>query len=93
MLRPEDVLTIALGAIKSAISDLGDVTDWLGVTTTPLTDGATTNPIIIDGASVTATAGDFVQYGSSIFVFSKDGVWQEASLKITFTDDGGIIIQ
>ena len=53
------------------------VLKWLGVTTTELTDGATTNPITIDGKSVTATAGDSVAYGSKEFSLSKLGVWQE----------------
>lgn len=38
---------------------------WLGYTTTALTDGATTNPIIIDEASVTAKAGDVVAVAGS----------------------------
>ena len=53
------------------------VLKWLGVTTTELTDGSTTNPITIDGESVTATAGDSVSYGSKEFSLSKSGVWQE----------------
>lgn len=35
---------------------------YRGYTTTALTDGATTNPITIDGASYTAKAGDLVIY-------------------------------
>ena len=43
--------------IKAAI-DGG--THFIGVTTTELTDGATTNPVTIGGESVTAKTGDFV---------------------------------
>lgn len=47
-----------------------------GATTTPLTDGATTNPIVIDGDSYTAVAQDAVFYGNKEFVF--DGTsWHE----------------
>lgn len=47
-----------------------------GVTTTALTDDATTNPIIISGNSYTAQANDAVFYGHAEFVF--DGTkWHE----------------
>lgn len=42
----------------------------VGETTTALTDGATTNPIIIDGQSYTAQANDAVLYGSKEFLFT-----------------------
>ena len=67
--------------VKSAISG---GTHFLGVTTTNLTDGATTNPITIKGESVTAKNGDIVlcsvtEGGTSItaeFIF--DGTnWQQ----------------
>ena len=49
---------------------------FLGETTTPLTDGATTNPIIINDESVTATAGAIVVYELKEFLF--DGTkWVE----------------
>ena len=35
---------------------------WIGVTTTTLTDGSTTNPISIGGSDVTAENGDMVSY-------------------------------
>lgn len=50
----------------------------LGVTTTPLTDGATTNPIVIDGTEVMAREGDLVRYGSKEFLFNAFGVWDES---------------
>lgn len=47
---------------------------YVGVSTTALVDGSTTNPITIkDGSSTksyTATAGDVVQYGSLEFIWS-----------------------
>ena len=42
---------------------------FLGETTTALTDGATTNPISINGSSVTAKSGDLVVYGEKEFLF------------------------
>ena len=47
-----------------------------GTCTTQLVDGATTNPITVDGESVTAVAQDAVFYGAKEFVF--DGTyWHE----------------
>ena len=49
---------------------------YLGVTTTALTDGASTNPIIINGDSVTAKEADWAVYSSKDFIFNGT-VWQE----------------
>lgn len=49
---------------------------WQGVTTTEITDGASTNPVTIDGTSYTAKSGDMVTYNSTEFVFNGT-VWQE----------------
>lgn len=58
---------------------------FLGVTTTALTDGSSTNPITIGGNSVTAAAGNIVLYGSKEFVFSDtDNKWHE------FGDQSGL---
>lgn len=47
-----------------------------GTNTTALTDGATTNPITVDGKSYTAVSGDAVFYNNKEFVF--DGTkWHE----------------
>ena len=48
----------------------------LGTTTTPLSDGATTNPITVYGQSVTAKNGDIAIYSHQEFIF--DGThWSE----------------
>ena len=60
---------------RDLISELSSYTDYLGVTTTALTDGATTNPITISGASVTAKTGNIVNYNSSEFIFNGTS-WQ-----------------
>lgn len=49
---------------------------WRGVTTTEITDGSSTNPVTIDGASYTAKTGDMVTYESTEFVFNGT-TWQE----------------
>ena len=61
---------------RSMIEALEGFTKFLGVTTTPLIDGDTTNPIIINGASVVAHAGDIVTYGKHEFIYNGT-TWQE----------------
>lgn len=61
---------------RDRIAALEAFTTYLGVTTTALTDGATTNPITINGNSVTAESGNIVLYGNKEFIF--DGThWNE----------------
>ena len=61
---------------RTLISELESYSDYLGVTTTALTDGATTNPVTINGESVTAKKGNIVNYGSKEFIFNGTA-WQE----------------
>lgn len=61
---------------RELISQLLNFNNWLGVTTTPLTDGATTNPITINGESVTAENGDVATYGSEEFIYNGT-IWQK----------------
>ena len=49
---------------------------WIGITTTALTDGASTNPITINGQSVTAVAGNITSYDEQEYIFNGT-VWQE----------------
>lgn len=60
---------------RALIAELAGYTDYLGVTTTELTDGATTNPITINGEPVTAKKGNIVNYGSAEFIFNGTA-WQ-----------------
>lgn len=61
---------------RELIAALSGSTAYIGVTTTALTDGATTNPITVNDSSYTATTGNIVVYGSSEFIF--DGSkWNE----------------
>lgn len=60
---------------RELIDAMSNYTDFLGVTTTALTDGATTNPITINEQSVTAKKGNIVTYGSAEFIFNGEA-WQ-----------------
>ena len=61
---------------RQRISELGAAVYWMGVTTTAITDGSTTNPITINSESVTASAGGMAQYDGVEFVWS-GSAWQE----------------
>ena len=61
---------------RERLSELGSALYWMGVTTTELSDGATTNPITINGESVTAEVGGMAQYDGIEYAW--DGsAWQE----------------
>ena len=47
---------------RNRLSELTSALYWIGVTTTVLTDGATTNPITVNNLSVTAANGGVAQY-------------------------------
>lgn len=75
-----DVLTPTTFDIKDAtarqmIEDLGNALYWIGVTTTELTDGATTNPITVNGDNVNAKVGGMAQYSGEEFVWN-GSAWQ-----------------
>ncbi len=61
---------------RDLIAELLNYTTYLGVTTTALTDGATTNPITINGVSVTAQQGGIATYQSKEFIFNGTN-WQK----------------
>lgn len=58
--------------IKSSITG---AMHWAGFTTTALTDGATTNPIVIDGENYTAKAGDVVAIEGDTYEEEKEFVF------------------
>ena len=68
--------TIKDAEARALIEDLGHALYWMGVTTTELTDGATTNPITINAESVTANLGGMASYDGSEFVWN-GSAWQE----------------
>lgn len=85
--------------LETAVAALSNATHWLGITTTSLSDGSTTNPITINGASVTAVSGDIVQdTNANEFIFNGTA-WQQfggsiGTLKaFAFVDTGTVTIQ
>ena len=61
---------------RQRIAELGSAVYWMGVTTTTLSDGSTTNPITINGESETAKTGGMAQYDGVEYVWS-GSAWQE----------------
>ena len=61
---------------RDLIAELLNYTTYLGVTTTALSDGATTNPITVNGSSVTATQGCIATYQNNEFIFN-GSAWQK----------------
>ena len=68
--------TIKDADARQMIEDLGHALYWIGVTTTALTDGDTTNPITVNSESVTARLGGMASYSGSEFVWN-GSAWQE----------------
>jgi len=58
---------------------LSNATTYIGVTVTELTEGCTTNPIIIGGTAVTAVAGNVAVYGEKKFAYT-GAIWQECGI-------------
>ena len=76
IVQGSNTLYIKDAEAREAISALEAYSDYLGVTTTALTDGATTNPIVINSENVTAEKGNIVNYGSKEYIFNGTA-WQE----------------
>ena len=68
--------TIKDAEARQLIEDIGHALYWIGVTTTALTDGDTTNPITVNSESVTAKLGGMASYSGSEFVWN-GSAWQE----------------
>lgn len=63
---------------RKLIAALSSATRYLGVTTTLLTDGADTSPIVIGEETITPKGGDIAAYGNSEFVWSDvESKWRE----------------
>ena len=67
--------TVKDAGARQMIEDLGNALYWIGVTTTALTDGATTNPIVVSGDDVTAEIGGMASYDGLEFVWN-GSAWQ-----------------
>lgn len=85
--------------LETEVAKLSNATHWLGVTTSELSDGSTTNPITIGGESVTAVSGDIVQTttGAREFIFNGTA-WQELGSSVgtlkafAYADTGDVTI-
>lgn len=62
--------------IASIETSITGAMSYVGVTTTALSDGSNTNPIVINGNSHTAKSGDVAIYGDKEFVFNGT-IWNE----------------
>lgn len=88
-----------ISELETAVAALSNATHWLGITTTELEDGATTNPIVINGQSVTAVSGDIVQDSNDNEFIFNGTAWQEFGASIgtlkafAFVDTGTVTIQ
>lgn len=88
---------------RELIAELSNATHFLGVTTTELTDGATTNPITVGGQSITAKNGDIAIYNQTEFIFTESTTpasWAEFGSTVidelgdfAFVDTGTVTIQ
>lgn len=67
--------TIKDAEARQMIQDLGNALYWIGVTTTELTDGDTTNPIVVNSENVTADVGAVASYDGLEFVWN-GSAWQ-----------------
>lgn len=67
--------TIKDAEARQMITDLGNALYWIGVTTTALSEGATTNPITVNGESVTAKLGGLASYEGMEYAWN-GSAWQ-----------------
>ena len=84
--------------LETEVAKLSNATHWLGITTTSLSDGSTTNPITINGESVTAVSGDIVQDGNSQEYIFNGTAWQALGSSVgtlkafAYVDTGSVTI-
>ena len=88
---------------RARIAELGQALYWIGVTTTALTEGDTTNPITVSGESVTAEIGGIASYNGTEFAWN-GSAWQvlgpgnlgtlayQNSASGSFTPAGGVTV-
>lgn len=85
-------------SLETEVAKLSNATHWLGVTTTTLSDGSTTNPITINGDSVTAVSGDIVQDSNGNEYIFNGTAWQALGSSVgtlkafAYADTGDVTI-
>lgn len=62
--------TIKDAEARQLIEAVGNALYWIGVTTTELSEGATTNPITVNGESVTAKLGGLASYNGMEYAWN-----------------------
>ena len=67
--------TIKDAEARQMITDLGNALYWIGVTTTALSEGSTTNPITVNGEDVTAKLGGLASYEGMEYAWN-GSAWQ-----------------
>lgn len=67
--------TIKDAEARQLIEALGNALYWIGVTTTALSEGATTNPISVGGEDVTAKIGGLASYDGMEYAWN-GSAWQ-----------------
>lgn len=72
-----NIYEIADEYARNLIKELMNFHEYLGITTSNITEGSTINPVIIDGEQVTATSGDVVTLSTdhTEWVFDSLGKW------------------
>ena len=72
------------GSVYSAINDaVSSALKFQGITTTAISDGSTTNPIVINGASYTAKKGDVVLYDGREFLWT-GSAWEQLGDEVSW---------
>lgn len=87
-----------ISSLETEVAKLSNATHWLGVTTTTLSDGSTTNPITINNVSVTAVSGDIVQDSNGEEYIFNGTAWQALGSSVgtlkafAYADTGDVTI-
>jgi hypothetical protein len=72
------------GSVYSAINDaISSALKFQGITTTSISDGSTTNPIVINGSSYTAKKGDVVLYDGREFLWT-GSAWEQLGDEVSW---------
>lgn len=62
--------TLRDSVARQLIADMKEQSAYLGVTTTPITDGSTVRYVVIDGETIEVARGNIVIYGNAQFLWT-----------------------
>lgn len=89
---------------RRLIEELSEKTSYIGITTTAISDGSTTNPITINGELVTAQKGNIVIYNDGQYLWtgtqwekfgdlsSLGALAQKDNVSATYTPQGSVSV-